>query len=131
MNKVFLIGRLARDPELRKTSGGISVCNFTLAVDRPRSQDGTRTADFLAIQTWRGLADNCAKFLAKGRKVAVEGRIQVRSWDAQDGSKRYATEIVAENVEFLTPRESTPTVAEEAATASEDYTEVEDNELPF
>ena len=107
MNKAILVGNLTRDPELRATASGISVCTFTVAVNRRVSRDaqaqGQRDADFIPIVTWRGLADNCARYLAKGRKVAVIGSIQTRSYDAQDGSKRYVTEVVADDVEFLTP----------------------------
>jgi single-strand DNA-binding protein len=102
LNKVVLIGRLTRDPELRSTPNGISVATFTLAVDRGfSSKQGEKEADFIPIVTWRQLADNCAKYLKKGRLAAVAGRIQTRSYDGQDGQKRYVTEIVADEVKFL------------------------------
>ncbi len=102
MNKVILIGRLTKDPDLRTISSGISVCRFTLAVDRPyKSANGEgATADFFNIVVWRNLADNCGKYLSKGRPCAVTGSIQNRSYE-KDGEKRYVTEIIAENVEFL------------------------------
>ncbi len=105
MNKVFLIGNLTRDPELATTNSGVSVCRFSLAVTRNYSNsDGERETDFLNIIVWRGQAENCHKYLKKGSKCAVSGSIQTRSYDAQDGTKRYVTEIVADNVEFLNSR---------------------------
>ena len=102
MNRCILIGRLTKDPELRTTSSGISVTTFTVAVDRSFGKD--KETDFIPVVTWRGLADNCAKFLSKGKKVAVSGRIQTRSYETQNGDKRYVTEIIADDVEFLTPK---------------------------
>lgn len=102
MNKVILVGNLTRDPELTQTTGGISMCRFSIAVNRTYTNaNGEREADFLNIVTWRGLADNCAKFLSKGRKVAVCGSIQTRNYEDKEGNKRYATDIVADDVEFL------------------------------
>ena len=107
MNKAILIGRLTRDPEMRTTQSGISVCQFSIAVDRKfkNQQTGEREADFINIVAWRQLADLCAQYLAKGRKVSVVGSIQTRSYEANDGSKRTAFEVVADEVEFLTPKE--------------------------
>ncbi len=105
MNKVILIGRLTRDPEVRYTQSGVAVATFTLAVDRRYAKrdanDGQPTADFIPIVCWRKLAEICGNNLVKGRRVGVEGRMQVRTYDAQDGSKRYVTEVVADEVEFL------------------------------
>ena len=102
MNKIFLIGRLTKDPELRYTPSGAAVCSFTLAVDRRfTSQSGEREADFINIVVWNKAAENCAKYLSKGRQTAVEGRLQIRSFDGNDGQRRWVTEVVAENVEFL------------------------------
>lgn len=102
MNRAILTGNLARDPELRTTQSGISVCSFTLAVNRRfANQQGVREADFIPIVVWRQQAENCARYLKKGRKCAVSGTIQTRSYEAQDGTKRYVTEIAAEEVEFL------------------------------
>ena len=106
MNKVFLIGNLTRDPELSETPSGIAVCKFTIAVSRPTS-DGERTADYFNIVTWRGQAENCGKYLAKGRKVAVVGTLQNRTYEDKDGNKRTVTEIVANEVEFLSATNST------------------------
>lgn len=102
MNKIFLIGRLTKDPELRYTPSGAAVASFTLAVDRRfTSQSGEREADFIPIVVWNKAAENCAKYISKGRQVAVEGRLQIRSYDGNDGQRRWVTEVIADNVEFL------------------------------
>jgi single-strand DNA-binding protein len=103
LNRVILIGRLTKDPELRYTPAGVAVTQFTLAVDRPfaNSQTNKKEADFIAIVTWRELAETCANYLRKGRLCAVEGRIQVRSYDNKEGKKVFVTEVVADNVRFL------------------------------
>lgn len=102
MNRVILIGRLTRDPELRYTPSGVAVTTFTLAVNRPfTSQSGEREADFINIVAWRQLADLCANYLRKGRQAAVEGRLQTRSYENKEGRKVYVTEVVADNVQFL------------------------------
>ena len=102
MNKAILIGNLTRDPEMRTGASGVPVCSFTLAVNRRfTNKQGVREADFINIVTFKQTAENCAKFLAKGRKCGVVGMIQTRTYDAQDGTKRYVTEIVADEVEFL------------------------------
>lgn len=102
MNKVMVIGNLTRDPELRTTSSGTSVCTFSIAVNRNfTNAAGEREADFINITVWRGLAENCAKYLTKGRKVAVAGSLQSRTYDDKDGNKRTVLEVVADEVEFL------------------------------
>ena len=142
MNKAILIGNLTRDPETTTTSSGIAKCNFTVAVQRRfANAQGVREADFIPVVCWRQTAELCARYLSKGRKVAVEGSIQTRSYDAQDGTKRYVTEIVAENVEFLSSRDegsnggfapAAPAPApRQAAPAAGGFTEVDDDELPF
>jgi single-strand DNA-binding protein len=98
LNSVILIGRLTRDPELKYTTNGTAVCRFSLAVQRKYNRD---EVDFIDIVAWRGLAENCANYLAKGRLVAVEGRLQVRTYEGQDGQKRKVTEVIAEDVRFL------------------------------
>ena len=111
MNKVILAGRLARDPEVRYTQSGKAVATLTLAVSRRFSRnasDQQPTADFIPIVAWEKLAEICGNNLIKGSQILVEGRMQVRSYDAQDGSKRYVTEIVADEVEFLDSRSSAP-----------------------
>ena len=104
INRVVLIGRLTRDPELRKTQSGTSVCSFTLAVNRRQNQDGTQDADFINCVAWNKLADNIQLYQKKGNQLGIEGRINTRSYDNQQGQKVYVTEVVAENVQFLTPR---------------------------
>ena len=104
MNKVILAGRLARDPELRYTTSGKAVASFSLAVNRRfgrNAGDQQQTADFIPIIAWEKLAEICGNNLIKGSQVLVEGRMQVRSYEAQDGSKRYVTEVVANEIEFM------------------------------
>lgn len=128
MNKVFLVGRLTKAPELKTTPNGVSVTTFTLAVTRRMNREET---DFLNIVAWRGLADNCAKYLVQGQQVAVIGEIRTRSYDAKDGSRRYITEIQADDVEFL----SKPEKKTQGDKAFEDelkgMLEVNDENLPF
>lgn len=102
MNKVFLIGRLTRDPELRYTGNNTAVASFSLAVNRNfTNQSGEREADFINIVVWRKQAENVKNYLSQGSQVAIDGRIQTRSYDDSEGNKRYITEVVADNVEFL------------------------------
>lgn len=101
MNKVILIGRLVKDPEIRYTQSGKGVASFVLAVDRRFSKEGQQTADFIPIVAWNKLAEIIGNNLTKGRRISVEGRMQVRNYDAQDGTKRYVTEVIADEVEFL------------------------------
>lgn len=101
LNKVVLIGRLTKDPDLRYTQSGVAVATFFLAVNRNfTNSQGEREADFIPVVVWRAQAENCAKYLNKGRLVAVAGRIQTRSYE-QDGQRRYTTEVVADEVTFL------------------------------
>ena len=101
MNKVFLIGRLSRDPELRHTTSGMAVCQINVAISRRTGQGKDPETDFINVVVWDKQAENVSKYLAKGRQVAVEGRIQTRSYDNNEGKKTYVTEVVATNVEFL------------------------------
>lgn len=148
MNKAILIGNLTRDPESRTTQSGISVCTFTLAINRRfvDKQTGQREADFINIVTWRQQAELCARYLTKGRKVAVVGSIQTRSYDAQDGTKRYVTEVVADEVEFIgsagqgsashgtdeAPPPPEPSGSSFGNTSrATGYSDADDDELPF
>lgn len=101
MNKVFLIGRLSRDPELRHTTSGMPVCQINVAISRPVSQGREPETDFINVTVWNKAAENVARYLTKGRQVAVEGRIQTRNYDNNEGKKVYVTEVIANNVEFL------------------------------
>lgn len=130
MNKVILIGNLTKDPELTTTNSGISVCRFTLAVSRRFvGASGERETDFLNIVAWRSQAENCSKYLKKGSKCAVTGSIQTRSYDAQDGSKRYVTEITADEVEFISTKND-GTGAEKKDDVAE-LQPIDDDTLPF
>ncbi len=144
LNKIILIGRLTRDPEMKSTSSNISVTTFTLAVDRSfTNQQGEREADFIPIVTWRKLAETCARFLSKGRLVAVSGRLQVRTYDDNNGQRRYISEVVADEVQFLERNPSgnqneggpqyTPNQNEKPASSTGfmDEIDVDDDELPF
>ena len=137
MNKVYLIGNLTKDPELRATQSGISVCNFSIAVNRRKGADGTQQTDFFNVVAWRQLADLCGKFLMKGKKVAVIGSIQTRTYEDKTGKKCTAWDIVADEVEFLTPMGEAPgtTKAEHPAppvnSPSAGFTQADDEELPF
>ena len=105
MNKVFLIGNLTRDPELTETAGGIKICRFAIAVNRTYSaSDGERKTDFFNIVAWRGLGETVARFAKKGNKVAVSGSIELRNYEDSQGVRRTGIDIVAQDVEFLTPR---------------------------
>ena len=134
MNKVYLIGNLTRDPELAVTNSGLSVCRFSLAVQRRYSNsEGERDVDFFNIVVWRAQGENCHKYLKKGSKCAVIGSLQNRSYDAQDGAKRNITEIVAEEVEFLTTKSSIDN-SERVSENKSEVTELEpidDDNLPF
>lgn len=134
MNKVILIGNLTKDPELATTNSGISYCRFSLAVPK-RFTSGEREAEFINIVVWRGQAENCNKYLRKGSKAAVVGSLQTRSYDAQDGTKRYVTEVVAEEVEFLGTRSGNDTTSTSSnRSGDDDVTElqpIEDDTLPF
>lgn len=133
MNKCILVGNLTKDPELTTTSNGVAVCRFAIAVSRRYANaEGERETDFLNIVVWRNLGENCHKFLKKGSKVGIVGNIQSRSYDAADGSKRYVTEIVAEEVEFLSTRQADD--QPKASSGSDEVAKlqpIDDDGLPF
>ena len=149
MNKVFLIGNLTRDPELRTTPSGDSVCSFTVAVNRRRrsnAEAGQPEADFFRVSAWRQLGENCAKYLAKGRKVNVIGSVSCRTYVGSDGQTRASLEVQADDVEFLTPRgeqgeapgayapaapASQPAPAYGGAPQGGGFVQVDEEELPF
>ncbi|AYB40001.1 single-stranded DNA-binding protein [Brevibacillus laterosporus] len=134
MNRVILIGNLARDVEMKYTPNGVAVATFTLAVNR-RVQNGQNEADFINIVVWRQLADLCANYLSKGKKCALEGRLQVRSYDDQDGKKRFVTEVVAENVQFLSYKDGQAQQSNKSSFddpfASDKPINISDDDLPF
>ncbi len=137
MNKVILIGNLTKDPELSTTNSGINYCRFSLAVPKRFVNNGERDAEFINIVVWRVQADNCHKYLKKGSKACVVGSLQTRNYEAQDGTKRYVTEVVAEEVEFLStknsgdnvPSENNPATPETKPTG--DLQPIDDDTLPF
>ena len=133
LNTVILIGRLTRDPELRYTPSGTAVCSFSLAVDRPfTNQQGERETDFIDVVVWRREAETVAQHLTKGRTAAVQGRLQIRSYETQDGQKRRVAEVVADTVRFLDrPRRDGPSKGTGAGPESDFGDEDQDQEVPF
>lgn len=136
MNKVILVGNLTRDPELTETPSGVAVCRFAIAVSRDYANaDGNRETDFFNITVWRGRAENCGKYLKKGNKVAIVGSLQNRSYEDKDGIKRNVTDVVANEVEFLTPKnmqaeeDDAPVVS--ARRERPQLEAIDDNQLPF
>ena len=125
MNKITLIGNLTADPELRATGDGISVCVFTIAANRKFAKDGEKQTDFFRINAWRKLAENCEAFLSKGKKVAVLGELQAHLYEARDGSTRMSLDVLADEVEFLTPRGTG------AAESSDGFRDVDSDDIPF
>ena len=134
MNKVYLIGNLTRDPEISTTTSGISMCRMSIAVGRRfTNAEGGRETDFFNITAWRGTADNCAKFLKKGNKVAVSGSIQTRNYERPDGTKGFSVDIVADEVEFLSSRnDGSEGGASVGSTGPvSDLQPIDDDNLPF
>ena len=132
LNKIVLMGRLTRDPELRRTQSGTAVASFTLAVDRDyKPQDGERETDFIDIVAWRGTAEFVSKYFTKGRMAVVEGRLQVRDWKDMDGAKRRSTEVIADNVYFGDSKRSESGTPEAQAVEFQEVPEEEKGELPF
>ena len=130
MNKLTIIGNLTREPELRTTSAGINVCDFTVAVNRRKKAEEQPEADFFRVSAWRQLGENCGKFLHKGSKVCVVGPVSVRTYQTNSGETRASLEVVADDVEFLSGKsEGEPSPAQEPAPAG--FTPVETDELPF
>jgi single-strand DNA-binding protein len=134
LNRIILIGRLAQDPELRYTSAeGVAVTTFSIAVERTfANQKGEREVDFIRIVTWRKLAETCANYLTKGRMVAVEGRLQLRSYEDRDGIKRTIAEVVASGVTFLDGRKDSSDSRDRAMPSmGEENFAVQDDDVPF
>lgn len=142
MNTVILIGRLTRDAEVRYTKDNMAIARFSLAIDRPPKKDGTKEADFPGIVVFGKSAENCEKYLAKGRMVAIEGRIQTGSYTKQDGTKVYTTEVVANRVEFLdwgdskgaaNSQQDTRSAAEaqQSIPTPDGFAAVDDDDIPF
>ena len=127
MNKIVLIGGLTADPEKRATSNGVTVTSFTLAVNR-RGQE--KKTDYFRVNAWRGLADTCARYLAKGRKVAVIGELQARTYEAKDGTTRMSLDVAADEVEFLTPAQEKPAEKQAEKPVSE-WDDISTSDLPW
>ncbi len=134
MNKVILVGNLTRDPELSETPNGVAVCRFAIAVSRDYANaEGNRETDFFNVTVWRGRAENCGKYLKKGNKVAIVGSLQTRSYEDKDGIKRNVTDVVANEVEFLTPRSAQDNEESSVSMKRErpQLEAIDDNQLPF
>lgn len=136
MNKVILLGRLVKDPELATTTNGVSNCKFTLAVTRKyKNQNGETETDFLNCVCWRTLAENVNKFMKKGSQVIVVGSVQTKTYDTQDGTKRYVTEIAADEVEFVSSPKGDGSAKEEKPakqkTGQSKFVPVDDDSFPF
>ena len=139
LNKIFVMGRLTRDPELRRTNNGTAVASFALAVDRDfKNADGTKDTDFIDIVAWRGTAEFASKYFTKGRMAVVEGRLQIRDWTDKAGSKRTTAEVVAENVYFADSKRSESNDNQKenfnalSGRLSDDFVPVDDSgDLPF
>ena len=137
MNKIYLIGNLCHTPELRTTPAGKEVCNMSIAVNRrARGKDGEQQTDFFNLQAWDKLATTCANYLTKGRKIAVVGEMHSRQYDAKDGTKKTAWEVLVNEVEFLGPKEETgeksaPAAPKPKAAQPAGYTVADDEPLPF
>lgn len=146
MNKIFIVGNLTRDPEMRSTRDGIPVCTFTVAVNRRRqnAQAGQPDADFFRVTAWRGLGESCGRYLLKGKKVSVVGPVSVSTYTGNDGNFRAQMEITADDVEFLTPRDAgldtqdmqyqqmeRQAIRQENVNMGSGFVQVDDEELPF
>lgn len=147
LNRIVIIGRLTRDPELKTTTNGTAVASFTLAVDRTyKNANNERETDFIPVVVWRQQAETCARYLSQGKMAAVEGRLQLRSYEDKEGHKRTAAEVVADNVRFLSPKsegspawsenssawsESSPTRGENSSAWSENSPSAGERELPL
>lgn len=136
MNRLTIIGNLTHDPETRTTASGMSVCTFTVAVNRRRTKGKPPEADFFRVSAWNGTGENCQRYLAKGRKVAVVGSVSVNAYQAQNGEARASLEVMATDVEFLSERgegaAQTEAEPEHKSSANNGYVEVDDDEdLPF
>lgn len=133
LNRIIVMGRMTRDPELRRTNSGTAVASATVAVDRDfKNQDGSRDTDFIPIVAWKGTGEMLAKYFTKGRMIVVEGRLQLRDWTDKEGSKRRSAEIVADSVYFGDSKRDGGDNPGYAPAPSGDFTEVEaDGDLPF
>lgn len=139
MQRIIFTGNLTADPEMRSTPSGVTVCAFTVAVNRRfANSDGDRITDFFRVNAWRQLGESCGKYLAKGRKVAVVGELQARTYQAKDGSTRMSLDVAADEVEFLSPKDEEPkrkkdtaSVANGRITPDDQFTDIDTSDLPF
>ena len=130
LNKCFLLGRMTKDPEIRRTNGGAAVTSFTLAVDRDFKTNGEKETDFIEVVAWRNTAEFVSKYFSKGRMAIVEGRLQIRDWTDKNGNKRRTAEVVADNVYFGDSKKDSKEEPEYKQADLDEISE-EDGELPF
>lgn len=131
MLKAAMIGNLTKDPVLRSTQSGVPVCSFTVAVNRRGQEAGQKQADFVRVTAWRGLAENCARYLAKGRKVGAAGTLTLQSYTGQDGQARWQMAMQAEEVEFLTPRSDADDTGLAYEPPAPGFVQADESDLPF
>ena len=130
MNKLTIIGNITHDPETRSTPNGVTVCSFTVAVDRKfKSQSGERVTDFFRVNAWRQLGEMCGRYLGKGKKVAIVGELQARTYEAKDGKTRMSLDIQADEIEFLSPKESSSAHADDVDPGG--FTDIQSEDIPF
>lgn len=133
MNKLVIIGNLAHDPESRATPSGVTLCTFTVAVNRRfAGGEGEKITDFFRVNAWRQLGEACARYLAKGKKVAVIGELQPRLYEAKDGTTRLSLDVIADEIEFLSPKQEQEYKAKPAPSLNpDDFKDVSSDDIPF
>ena len=133
MQKLFFTGNLVRDPESGATSTGTSYCTFTVAVDRKFKSNGEKVTDYFRVKTWRQLADLCAQYLVKGRKVGVVGELQASTYEAKDGTTKLSLDVNADEVEFLSPKNESPVSenAQKPVQYQDGFTDISSDDIPF
>jgi single-strand DNA-binding protein len=132
MNKLTLIGNLTHDPETRSTPNGVTVCSFTIAVNRKFSDaSGEKKTDFFRINAWRQLGEHCSRYLSKGKKVAVVGELQARTYEAKDGTTRMSLDVQADEVEFLSPKERSDESQRDTEPDAAQFTDIQSDDIPF
>ena len=132
MQRITLIGNLTRDPETRATPNGVTVCSFTVAVSRKYAPEGKdKITDYFRVNVWRQLGDICARYLSKGKKVAVSGELQARTYQANDGTTRLSLDVQADEIEFLSPKGSGETTKAEESKDTENWPDISSDDIPF
>ncbi|MEN6594702.1 MAG: single-stranded DNA-binding protein [Clostridiaceae bacterium] len=133
MNKITLIGNLTHDPETRSTPNGVTVCSFTIAVNRKfgAAVSGEKITDFFRVNAWRQLGEVCSRYLSKGKKIAVVGELQARTYEAKDGTTRMSLDVQADEVEFLSPKERSDESQRDTEPDASQFTDIQSDDIPF